>query len=84
MELDVDPVELLARALPHPDQISDVERHTEDKCVYFTWRRTRYKMSWSHSLSVDEKDGCMLVGNDKALLMRTLLNRKLTHIKLAE
>lgn len=62
-------IELLIRAIPYPDQIREIEVATN--FVEFTWRSARYRVT--ETLGVDEVGDGVLVGSDRAILMRTCI-----------
>jgi hypothetical protein len=68
-------IELIIRAMPYPNQIQDIEIATD--YVEFTWRGVRYRAT--ESLSIDEVGNGVLVGTDRAILIRKLLEQARLH-----
>lgn len=64
-------VELIFRAMPYPHQVKTLAH--EGDAIRFEWRGVTYRVS--HMFGVDEVQGGMLVGSDRAILVRELLNR---------
>lgn len=64
-------VELIVRALPYPDQMRDIEIASD--YLEFTWRGVRYRVNELYG--VDEVGNGVLIGTDRAILIRTLLER---------
>lgn len=68
-------IELLNRALPYPQQMKDIDLDKEN-AIYFTWRSSRYKLDLGYC-RIDMVNGCMLEGNDAAMLMTQCLKAQL-------
>jgi len=68
-------IELLNRALPYPEQMKDIDLDKEN-AIYFTWRSSKYKLDLSYC-RIDMVNGCMLEGNDAAILMTQCLKAQL-------
>ncbi len=68
-------VELLNKSLPYPEQMKDIDLDKED-VIYFTWRSLRYKLDLCYC-RVDVVDGCLLKGEDIAILMTQCLKVRL-------
>lgn len=58
-------------ALPYTHLMSDIDMHTSEDSMRFTWRGTRYRVS--ESLGVDEFGDGVLIRSDKAILLERLL-----------
>lgn len=64
----------IVKALPYPDQIENISLF-EENVVRFTWRGHAYRVGMFGTPTCDEIDRACLVRSDKALLMRTLIER---------
>jgi len=71
-------IELLNRALPYPEQMKNINLDKEN-AIYFDWRSDRYKLDLQFC-RIDRSDGCILHGNDSAILMAQLLKAELGRI----
>ena len=65
-------LEIINQAMPYSDQITDWELDIEDK-LCFTWRRHTFSVSLD--FETYEIEGDFAVGNDRALLVKSLLKR---------
>jgi hypothetical protein len=63
-------IELVIRALPYPSQIRDIE--IAANYVEFSWRGARYRVN--EVFGVDEVGDGVLVGTDRAILMRACID----------
>ncbi len=68
-------IELLNKALPYPQQMTNIDLDTKDS-IYFNWRDSRYKLDF-YSCRVDMVNGCLLEGTDAAILMTQCLKAQL-------
>ena len=66
-------VEVIVKAMPHPDQISAWDLDGEDQAVRFSWRGVRFRVS--NSLFCETVEGAMLSGGNVAILCDALLRR---------
>lgn len=66
-------VETVVGAVPYPEQIKEWNFRDTTPIVEFEWRQTRFRVSLSGH--VEEIQGDLLVGSDRAILMRELLKR---------
>ena len=64
-------IELIIRALPHPHLIRDIDIGIN--YVRFTWRGSRYSVN--ERGDVEEVGDGVLIGSDRAILMRTCLEQ---------
>lgn len=62
-------IEMLIRALPYPEQMTGIE--VAENAVEFTWRTRRYRVT--KALGVDEVGDGVLIGSDRAILLRQCL-----------
>ena len=60
----------IVQNVPYPEQIKDIDASQPDS-IRFTWRGTRYCANINQGL--DELGDGVLIGSDKAILMRTLV-----------
>lgn len=67
-------VELIFKALPYSNQITDLDVD-QDKSIYFSWRRKRFKLCLL-SGTIGESNGSLLIGSDEAILMSALIKLK--------
>lgn len=66
-------IEVVLGGLPYPEQVKDIDLTSEEYAARFTWRGTRYRVS--SYINVEEIGEGVLIGSDKATLMRTILER---------
>lgn len=66
-------MELLNKALPYSNQISNIDLDKDD-AIYFRWRHTDFKLDMNYG-RIDEVDGCLLIGSNVAMCMTELLRR---------
>jgi len=62
-------IEIICRAVPYPYLIRNIEIKNEE--VRFDWRGVRYRVS-GHLFVEEVRDG-ILIGSDRAILMKALL-----------
>jgi len=66
-------LELVIKAIPYPEQVSDWDLSSETTAIYFTWRKTnRFRFNYPY-MSVDEVGNGVLIGSDISILLRKLL-----------
>lgn len=63
-------MEILIRAIPYPDHMRDFDISADS--VEFTWRGTRYRVT--KSFGVDEVGDGVLIGSDRAILVRACID----------
>lgn len=64
------------RAMPHPDQVDDIDIHAKPAAVRFTWRGSRFQLAVSaasHSAHVEEVADGMLVRSNVAIMVERLV-----------
>ena len=67
-------VEVIVKALPHSDHISEWGL-TEEDAVRFKWRGDYFRVSLREPISVEQVEGHFLAGSNLAILMGSLLRR---------
>lgn len=68
-------VEILNKAIPYADQITNYKFLNED--IYFYWRSDQFKLEISTG-RIDQVDGACLVGSNIAIVMTELVKRQMT------
>lgn len=68
-------LELVLRGLPYSNQIKNIDTQSESQAIRFDWRDTRYRVYTvgEYGLDVEEVGNGVLIGSDRAILMRALL-----------
>jgi hypothetical protein len=67
-------IQRLFTRLPNVKSIQDMDTEKGYKSFTFTWMGVKYKVDYSfESIHVDEIEGSLLKGSDRALLMNQLL-----------
>jgi hypothetical protein len=64
--------ELVLNCLPYPGQISEINFELTN-AIGFKWRQSTYRIS--NNLMVEEAENGMLIGSDKAIIFRALLDK---------
>lgn len=64
-------IERVIKALPHPDQIINIDVTSERSAVRFAWRGITYRVSLG--LMVEEVGNGVLIGSDRAMLIDRLI-----------
>lgn len=68
-------IELLIKALPYPEHISNIQTEQADR-IYFHWRNEKYKLTFK-SIDVSRIDNTIEIGDDASILMRQLIKNSL-------
>lgn len=66
-------MELVLKALPYSEQLTDLNFESEVDTIRFTWREVRYRVT--NTLYVEEVQDGILASTDRTILMQTLLAR---------
>lgn len=66
-------IEIVLAGIPYPEQIKNIDIDTESEAIRFTWRGVRYRVSGSGF--VEEIGDGVLIGSDRAILMRHILQK---------
>lgn len=66
-------IELVYRALPYSEQITDLDIDSEPEAITFTWRSDTYRVDLN--MSVSEKDDHFVRGTNQAILLERVLQQ---------
>jgi len=77
-------LELLLKALPHADQICDIKMPDGQDSIQFVWRGQALKVDYGTGLAVSSVASNLESSNNVAILIETLLRRRLWELQNAK
>ena len=72
-------LEVILSVMPHPSQLEDFDT-SKNGSVYFSWRGDRFMVDGG--MNVNEVDGMLLAVSNIAIILRTLLKKRMIEIEL--
>lgn len=71
-------LEHVIKTFPLPDQIREIDFDRESDAIRFSWRDTRFRLSWAETgtqIYVDECHEGFLLGSNISIVVEALLNK---------
>lgn len=75
METKEQAIEIITKALPYPEHITDWDFSSSEDSVRFTWRGNRFRVDLEYERA-EEVKGIMLEGGDLAICVSELIKRQ--------
>ena len=68
-------MEVVLKAIPYPEHLSDFDFTSEKTAIIFTWRHNRFRLDIEY-ISVEEVGNGVLSGSNMSILLQELIKRE--------